>query len=511
MSDHSHRTFVGTLVFLDVPTPTAAALELLREASSRSVGHLDAGDCLRVGHPKGEVLIFPGDPEDALFVALGLRDALEHEAATRPGFQARMAVHLGPVRLVEGLAEGEGATVAAQLASVAAPGQILTSRSFFEVVSSMSLDHRALLRALGRRRTHDGRELDVYELGGTPLRQPETTWPAGRTPAAGMPAVHPIPLVTPVEPPPPAAPAPAPAIVTGGWVAGALEELSAVLAKNIGPLASTLVRRASRKTEDPRALIAELAEAIDNDAERHRFEDFGRAWVRRSRALGAPGGTPHPPPTPGGGPGPATPRTPPGTPVTPAGSRLAGAAGYPVPAGGTAPLSPQQRAALEAALAPHLGPIARVMVDRVVREANDWGTACRTLSASLPDNNSRQDFLRTLAGPAPAVSGKTQVKQAGGGRTFLGLGRAPKSPPRASPSRPMAAEPPPTPRTRALAEEDLRRAEQALAAALGPVARALVKRAARNAATPQELFASLATEVPEGPERERFLASQPEF
>jgi hypothetical protein len=43
------------------------------------------------------------------------------------------------------------------------------------------------------------------------------------------------------------------------------------------------------------------------------------------------------------------------------------------------------------------------------------------------------------------------------------------------------------------------------------VARALVKRAARSAATPQELFASLATEVPEGPERERFLAAQPEF
>jgi hypothetical protein len=508
MSEHSHRTFVGTLVFLDVLTPVPAALEALREAASRSVGHLDAGDCLRVGHPGGEVLIFPGDPEDALFVALGLRDALEHEAATHPGFGARMALHLGPVRLVEGSAQGEGATVVTQLASVAAPGQILTSRSFFEVVSSMSLDHRALLRALGRRRTHDGRELDVYELGGTPQRPPETTWPAGRTPAAGMPAVHPIPLVTPVEPPPPA---PAPAIVTGGWVAGALEELTAVLAKTIGPLASTLVRRASRKTEDPRALIAELAEAIDNDADRHRFEDFGRAWVRRSRAVGAPGGTPHPPPTPGGGRGPATPRTPPGAPGAPGGSRLAGARAYPVPAGGTAPLSPQQRAALEAALAPHLGPIARVMVDRVAREANDWGTACRTLSASIPDNISRQDFLRTLAGPAPAVSGRTEVKPAGRGKTFLGLGRAPKSAPRPSPSRPAAPEPAQTPRTRALAEEDLRRAEQALAAALGPVARALVKRAARNAATPQELFASLATEVPEGPERDRFLASQPDF
>jgi serine/threonine-protein kinase len=69
---------------------------------------------------------------------------------------------------------------------------------------------------------------------------------------------------------------------------------------------------------------------------------------------------------------------------------------------------------------------------------------------------------------------------------------------------------PPILRGRALVEDDLHRAEQALALALGPVARTLVKRAARNANTPWELFASLAAELPEGPERERFLAAQPE-
>jgi hypothetical protein len=74
----------------------------------------------------------------------------------------------------------------------------------------------------------------------------------------------------------------------------------------------------------------------------------------------------------------------------------------------------------------------------------------------------------------------------------------------------MAVEPVTPPRTRALAEEDLHRAEQALSRALGPVARTLVKRAARNATTPQELYASLAAELPEGPERERFLATQPD-
>src|SRR5262249_61888855 len=89
-------------------------------------------------------------------------------------------------------------------------------------------------------------------------------------------------------------------------------------------------------------------------------------------------------------------------------------------------------------------------------------------------------------------------------------GPAPVQPPKRSPSRPTPVEPPPPARPRGLVEEDLHRAEQALSRSLGPVARALVKRAARSAATPQELYASLAAEIPEGPERDRFLATQPE-
>src|SRR5262249_14398865 len=182
------------------------------------------------------------------------------EWAAGPSFPARLAGHLGPARVVDGSPQGEGPTVAGHLASVAAAGQIVTSRSFYEVISSLSAEHRALLRGLGKRRTPDNREIDVYELGASPKRVVETTWPAGTPPAAGLPAAPPIPRVPPIEPqpavpavaapPPPAPAAPSPAIVTGGWVAGALEELAAVLARSIGPLATTLVRRAARATQD---------------------------------------------------------------------------------------------------------------------------------------------------------------------------------------------------------------------------------------------------------------------
>jgi len=231
-------------------------------------------------------------------------------------------------------------------------------------------------------------------------------------------------------------------------------------------------------------------------------------------------------------------------------------------------LTAEQRAVLEAALVPHLGPIARVMVERVAREAPDWGTACQTLSGSIPDHVSREDFLRTISAPGhartrtpPRSGGKTATQIRSGGTQIRPPGppapargspsrptpaadhppspmprgspsrptpvaEQPPSPmPRGSPSRPVPAAPPPpargspsrptpaveaSPRARALVEDDLHRAEQALSRALGPVARALVKRAARSANTPWELFSVLAAELPEGPEREKFLAAQPE-
>ncbi|HZJ55396.1 MAG TPA: hypothetical protein VFD38_14755, partial [Myxococcaceae bacterium] len=126
----------------------------------------------------------------------------------------------------------------------------------------------------------------------------------------------------------------------------------------------------------------------------------------------------------------------------------------------------------------------------------------------------------TQARPAPPVRGSpsrpTPVAQQppspmprGSPSRPVPVQGSPSSPPRGSPSRPTPAVEPS--RARALVEDDLHRAEQALSISLGPVARTLVKRAARNANTPWELFSALAAEVPEGPERERFLAAQPDY
>jgi serine/threonine-protein kinase len=253
----------------------------------------------------------------------------------------------------------------------------------------------------------------------------------------------------------------------------------------MGPLAPVLVKRSAQQTEDPRVLCELLGEALTDDADRTAFLAFARRWAQSARKSARP------PPEAAGVPGPG--RT------------------------GQVPsrLTAQQRAQLEAALAPHLGPIAKVLVERVAHEAPDLAAASETLARSIPEGESRRTFLRTvtLVQPPPRKQRPTPPPA------------PPPAPPRAAPSSP-AGVPRVTPQrapagptqgmgatqplvaTRFIGEDVLLRAERSLARALGPMARALVRRSAQSARNVAELYATLAQELPEGPERDRFLASR---
>jgi hypothetical protein len=135
---------------------------------------LDTGD--------GAALTFLGDPEDALFSAMTIRDTLQREA--RGALAVRMGINLGPVRLVRDLNSqiniiGDGINVGQRIMSFAQPGQLLVSRSFYEVVSCLSRDYAALFTHEGSRTDKHVREHEVYSVGaGMPRRA------SGPTPAA---------------------------------------------------------------------------------------------------------------------------------------------------------------------------------------------------------------------------------------------------------------------------------------------------------------------------------------
>jgi class 3 adenylate cyclase len=115
---------------------------------------LDTGD--------GAAVTFPGDPEDALFTAISVRDL----AGALP---VRMGINLGPVRLVRDLNKqtsiiGDGINVAQRVMGFSAPGQLMVSRSFFEVVSCLSHDYANLFRHEGSRTDKHVRAHEVYSV-----------------------------------------------------------------------------------------------------------------------------------------------------------------------------------------------------------------------------------------------------------------------------------------------------------------------------------------------------------
>jgi hypothetical protein len=86
----------------------------------------------------------------------------------------RMGINLGPVKLVKDINGhpniiGDGINVAQRVMSFARPGQLLVSRSFYEVVSCLSRDYANLFHHEGARTDKHVREHDVYSVvGGTP-------------------------------------------------------------------------------------------------------------------------------------------------------------------------------------------------------------------------------------------------------------------------------------------------------------------------------------------------------
>ena len=189
------RTLVCSVLFLDIADysqkPVAEQLQLkqafnqalavaLEQVAARDRVILDTGD--------GAAITFMGDPEDALLASMAMRDL----SAKVP---VRLGVNLGPVRLVKDLNGqmniiGDGINVAQRVMSFSRPGQLLVSRSFYEVVSCLSRDYANLFRHEGSRTDKHVRAHEVYAVVGatpTPRRLDEAHARSARVPpgAAG--------------------------------------------------------------------------------------------------------------------------------------------------------------------------------------------------------------------------------------------------------------------------------------------------------------------------------------
>ncbi len=186
--DQGNRTFIGSVVFVDIvgyskksvsdqitmkDRFTALLSNALTDVALDQRIILDTGD--------GAALSFIGDPEDALFVGMNIRDLLKQQSpdAAEPTDQStssgsdlflRIGINLGPIKLVRDInghpnIVGDGINVAQRIMSFARPGQVVVSRSFYDVVSVISDEYAQLFKYDGSRTDKHVREHEIYVVG----------------------------------------------------------------------------------------------------------------------------------------------------------------------------------------------------------------------------------------------------------------------------------------------------------------------------------------------------------
>ena len=181
--DQGNRTFVGSVCFVDIvgyskkmvseqitikDRFTALLSEALKDVAIDQRIILDTGD--------GAAISFLGDPEDALFVSMHMRDFLQRalldadEVTIAHELSLRIGINLGPVKLIRDIngqpnIVGDGINVAQRIMSFAQPAQIVVSRSYYDVLSVISDEYAKLFHYEGSRTDKHVREHEIYIIG----------------------------------------------------------------------------------------------------------------------------------------------------------------------------------------------------------------------------------------------------------------------------------------------------------------------------------------------------------
>ena len=176
MQAASNRTFICSIVFLDIveysKKPVSEQIvfkERLNGMLTEALANVAPNDRIILDTGDGAALSFLGDPEDALFASLSLRDALTGPQPPGPQMKMRIGINLGPVKLVKDINGqpniiGDGINVAQRVMSFSEPGQVLVSRSYYEVVSRLSDEYGQLFHFEGSRTDKHVREHEVYAV-----------------------------------------------------------------------------------------------------------------------------------------------------------------------------------------------------------------------------------------------------------------------------------------------------------------------------------------------------------
>lgn len=145
-------------------------------------------------------------------------------------------------------------------------------------------------------------------------------------------------------------------------------------------------------------------------------------------------------------------------------------------------LPPETLADIERSLSRHMGPLAKVLIQRSQGEARSLEDFFRLLADNIPSAEEQAAFLKKMKSVKPGAAPAASVDKT------LVTGRVPAA-------------------SATFAPEVLASAEKALASYVGPLARLLIKEAAGKSGNIKELYAQLAAHIDSEDERRAFLAT----
>lgn len=177
MNDRINKTSICSIVFLDIidysKKPDAEQIEVKNQFNAlinAALKDIAQNDRIILDSGDGAAIAYHGSPEDALFMALDIRDSIlkSNILSAMPLF-VRFGINLGPVRVVKDINGrpniiGDGINVAQRIMSFAKPNQILVSRSYYEITSRLTQEISQMFDYFGVKHDKHVREHEVYSV-----------------------------------------------------------------------------------------------------------------------------------------------------------------------------------------------------------------------------------------------------------------------------------------------------------------------------------------------------------
>ncbi len=177
MTDRINRTSICCIVFLDIidysiktDSEQIAVKNQFNNLINISLKDIAQNDRIILDTGDGAAIAAMGSPEDALFMAMSIRDGILKGNIHSPApLYVRFGINLGPVRVVNDINGqpniiGDGINVAQRIMSFAKANEILVSRSYYEITSRLTEEISRMFDYSGVKHDKHVREHEVYSV-----------------------------------------------------------------------------------------------------------------------------------------------------------------------------------------------------------------------------------------------------------------------------------------------------------------------------------------------------------